>query len=148
MTIETIERQLGRELPPAYKHFLGQFSENAIISFRCDEEALNRGNWTFVGANGLQQALDVKRSPGLPWWQILHRHWLDSAPRTAGHLSAQDEQAVRMRVAVAYDEGDILYIDALNDFRVGVYLHDSNELIDSGIDLEDIFSSMSIIYSA
>ena len=52
MTIETIERQLGRELPPAYKHFLGQFSENAVISFRCDEEALNRGNWTFVGASG------------------------------------------------------------------------------------------------
>ena len=96
----------------------------------------------------MQQALDVKRSPGLPWWQILHRHWLDSAPRTAGHLSALDEQAVRMRVAVAYDEGDILYIDALNDFRAGVYLHDSNELIDSGIDLEDIFSSMNIIYSA
>ena len=68
--------------------------------------------------------------------------------RTAGHLSALDEQAVRMRVAVAYDEGDILYIDALNDFRAGVYLHDSNELIDSGIDLEDIFSSMNIIYSA
>ncbi|ENV08697.1 hypothetical protein F966_02812 [Acinetobacter higginsii] len=151
MSLENIEKYLNCEFPSIYKKFLEKFNENAIIVFHCNFEVINRSNWTFVGQKKLIEPIYSKsKQDGLKWWQILTYYWRDSLNKKIGKknsLNNLDEASVRNMVAVAYDEGDILYINVLKDFQIGVYLNDVNEVFDLNFTLEDIFSKMKVIYS-
>lgn len=146
MSIRKIEDSLGLELPADYKLFLGKFNHNAVISFKSDWNLMNRSNWTFVGPLELCRVIDKS---SLEWWQILmfYKYENKNYTKSPNSLAEIDEGLVREFVAIAYDEGDIIFMDARDKFNLGIYLHDVNEIELSDMSVTSILTKMKLIYS-
>lgn len=137
MDLTDIEKSLGMQLPNAYKKLVAQIDDFRYVSF--NEFPLEHENdegvpWFFWGEARLFVLVHMEGARSRPAWQQLasfaeidrnHRGRKaipcgDGRTRAFAHLETS--------VAMAEDNGDILYLDVLDGFSVWVYLHASGEV--------------------
>lgn len=126
MIIEQIEREIGKSLPLSYKNLLSGIGDYCYINYNefRDEFPDDSGvSWFFWSEERLNEptiidgATKTRRS-----WEILRSY---NEIKAVAQETFSDH--INFLVAVAEDNGDILYLDARDNFSVWIYMHDSGE---------------------
>jgi hypothetical protein len=122
MIIEHIEREIGKGLPLSYKNLLSGIDDYCYINYNefknefPDDDGVS---WFFWDEKRLNEptvidgALETRRA-----WEIL-RSYQEIKNTFSDHINSL--------VSIAEDNGDILYLDARDNFSVWIYMHDSGE---------------------
>lgn len=126
MIIEHIEREIGKNLPPGYKNLLNGIDDYCYINYNefKDEFPDDDGvSWFFWSEKRLNEPTVIDGATETrSAWEIL-RSYHEIKPMAPETFSDH----INSLIAVAEDNGDLLYLDALDNFSVWIYMHDFGE---------------------
>lgn len=126
MIIEHIEREIGKSLPLSYKNFLSGIDDYCYINYNefRDEFPDDSGtSWFFWDEKRLNEPTVIDGATKTrSAWEIL-QSYQEIKPVAHGIFPGH----IGSLVSIAEDNGDILYLDPLDNFSVWIYMHDSGE---------------------
>ncbi|MCW3464013.1 SMI1/KNR4 family protein [Chitinophaga nivalis] len=128
MMIAHIEQKIGKQLPDSYRHLLHLIADYVYLScneYRDDFPDDSGVAWFFWGEKRLAELTVIEgATENRSAWEILKSY--EEIRRDTGKITPDPMSAhVNFLVAIAEDNGDILYLDAADNFSVWVYMHDS-----------------------
>lgn len=130
MLINQIESEIGRALPDSYRRFLTVFDDYCYVSYNefKDEFPDSTGAaWFFWSEERLGEISSIHgAAKDRMAWEVLRSYAEINASK--GETQKSFLERAQFLVAMAEDHGDILFMDASDDFSVSVYMHDSGEL--------------------
>lgn len=136
MSLLQIENSLSKELPIAYKEFLSSFEDFVYILHNENPNEFPDAEgtpWFFWGESRLFEKVIIDGAKTRNAWEQLASYAeIDeefrkrkSIPSNRG-LRSFDH--LKKSVAIAEDNGDILYIDTMENNSIWIYLHASGEV--------------------
>lgn len=129
MFVEQIEREIGKALPDSYKRFLNAFDDFCYVNYNefKDEFSESTGTPWFCWSEkrlGEISIVDGATKDRMAW-EVLKSYAEINAHK--GEIQRSLLERTQFLVAIAEDDGDMLFMDASDDFAVSVYMHDSGE---------------------
>jgi hypothetical protein len=126
MIIEYIELKIGKSLPLSYKNLLRGINDYCYINYNefRDEFPDDSGvAWFFWSEERLNEPVVIDgATENRKAWEILR-----SYKEIKNVARGTSSDYINFLVSIAEDNGDILYMDARDNFSVWIYLHDSGE---------------------
>lgn len=129
MPLEQIEREIGRELPDCYRVFVKTFDDFRYVNyneFKNEFPESTETTWFFWSERRLDEVTIIYgATKNRMSWEVLKSYGEINSSK--GDVQRSFHDRVHFCVAIAEDNGDILYMDASDDFSVSIYMHDSGE---------------------
>lgn len=129
MFIDQMERAIGKPLPLSYRRFLSAFDDFCHVHYNEAKDRFpdSKGTpWFFWGEQRLGEISVIHgASKHRAAWEVLSSYAEINAPK--GEVQRSFLERAPFLVAVAEDEGDLLFMDASDGFSVWIYMHDSGE---------------------
>jgi len=134
MILDDIEKEVGKNMPIAYRKLLETIDDFEYIEGLDYPEVDSKTSWFFWGKARLAEMVHIDGAVDRPAWNLLasfveidkkYRH-RNQAPSNLGPV---DYDRLNNSIVIAEDNGDYLYFDVDNGFSMWVYWHDSGEVI-------------------
>lgn len=136
MSLFDIEARLSIKLPVSYKKFLSEIDDFAYVlhNEHPDEFPDDEGvAWFFWGEQRLFEEVQIEgTTKRAAWEQLVSYAEIDRNFRKRKGISSNggilDFDRFNKSIAIAEDNGNILYIDAADGNSVWIYMHASGEV--------------------
>ncbi len=133
MNINEIQNNYGRRLPISYIKLIEGIGDYTYFDFSKDPFEPN-SSWFFLGCELLTREAIIEGAKSRPAWNRLASYAeIDRIYRKRNHAPSPDGPISLDRLenafCIAEDNGDLLYIDPLDENSIWIYLHDSGELM-------------------
>ncbi|RBL89763.1 SMI1/KNR4 family protein [Chitinophaga flava] len=130
MIIEQIEHKIGKKLPESYKNLLRGINDYCYISYNEFREEFpgDAGtSWFFWGEKRLDELSVIEGvTENRKAWEVL-KSYSEINEKTGKNMQGRFLDHLNSFISIAEDNGDILYLDAKDNFSVWIYMHDSGE---------------------
>ncbi|MDA8451537.1 SMI1/KNR4 family protein [Acidovorax sp. NCPPB 3859] len=136
MSLADIEVKLSIKFPVSYKKFLSEIDDFAYVLHNehpddfLDDEGVA---WFFWGEQRLFEEVQIEGAPKrAAWEQLVSYAEIDRSFRkkkgVPSNVGLLGFERFNKSIAIAEDNGDILYIDAAEGDSVWIYMHSSGEV--------------------
>ncbi|MFE8647042.1 SMI1/KNR4 family protein [Sphingomonas sp. NCPPB 2930] len=136
MIFDEIEGFIGAPLPASYKEFVAKIEDFLYVAFNEFPEEFPEDNgvdWFFWGESRLSEEVSIEGAGDTAAWNQLSLYAkIDQNFKNRKEVTSDEGQIsferLNMSIAIAEDNGDLLYLDSMSNFSVWVYMHDSGEV--------------------
>lgn len=129
MTIQQIENEIGKELPESYKNLLSGIEDYCYVDYNEFKKEFpddSGVSWFFWSEKRLDEIAVIDGATAdRKAWEVLKSYSEIKKSKSAAQGTFLNH--VNSLVSIAEDNGDILYMDAMDNFSVWIYMHDSGE---------------------
>ncbi|WDU45841.1 SMI1/KNR4 family protein [Taylorella equigenitalis] len=137
-------------LPKEYIQFLSGFENWIRAEIESRNSMLSRDDWAFAGVNFLKNSVNIQGSKERPWFRVLSSY-SELLKRNNRQLQTVnglmiDDNRISNCFAFAEDDGDFMFFDVMNDFKIALFLHEEGKVIYTDENFSDILSSLKIFY--